>query len=121
MFLFCDGDISLPSRETLSRLVQLTKDSNCLLLGTSTIQVPSTRVIPYKNRFPSGQLYAIRRELLGILDQEHAGSMPDDTINDDLFLTLLAYPHFDVTEEVFLYSQKPSLKDLFHTQVRVLK
>lgn len=69
--VFCDGDIHLPEPDTLIKLVRALKTSSHILMGASTLQKPSNRVVPYKNRFPSGQLYGIKPELTNLLNQRY--------------------------------------------------
>lgn len=119
--VFCDGDIRFWSPQTLSSLVQLTSESTCMMLGASVIQLPSARTTPYKLKSPSGQLYALKTGLLNRLRQDYNWEMPPDTINEDLFLVLLAFPEVDVTDKVFFYCAKPHFLDLLITQRRILK
>ncbi len=120
VMVFCDGDIRFGSTDTLSRLTRDLSISNNLLLGASVIQLPSKRTTPYKFRAPSGQLYAMKRVLLDTLEP-YWWKMPEAMINEDLFLTLMAYPYVNVTDSAFFYCNKPSIPDIFHTQVRILR
>ncbi len=120
ILVFCDGDIRFGSWDTLSSLTQILAWSDDLLLGASVIQLPSSRTMPYKLRAPSGQLYALKKTLLEKLKM-YWSQMPEEIINDDLFLTLIAYPHVSVTDEVFFYCNKPNISDTFHTQLRILR
>lgn len=47
--------------------------------------------------------------------------MPNTVINEDLFLSLLAYPDVDVITDAFFYAMRPDLRDYIITQMRIFK
>lgn len=115
LMVFCDWDIGFWTNDTIEKLIEKLINENLTMLWASVIQLPSKRIIPYKLNFPSGQLYAIDLDVLWI------NCIPSNIINDDLFLTLLSYPHFSVSWESFFYSNKPNFWDILKTQYRILK
>lgn len=115
LMVFCDGDIRLWWEDTFKKLLDDFTKKDLSMLWWSIIQVPSTRKTPYKLKTPSWQLYAIDLEKLN-LDE-----MPEDIINEDLFLTLKTFPNVEVTQDAFFYSNKPNYRDIYHTQLRILK
>lgn len=115
VMVFCDWDIRLWKNNSIEQLLEEFFSLNMNMLWASVIQLPSNRKTPYKLKFPSWQLYAINLESLWF------SSMPNDTINEDLFLALKTYPNMSVTENSFFYCNKPKIGDVLITQLRILK
>lgn len=113
--VFCDWDISLWTKNSLEILLNELDNQDMTMTWASIIQLPSKKSIPYKLRVPSGQLYAIN------LDKLDINSIPNNLINEDLFLALKSMPSVWVTDKTFFYCNKPSLIDIFHTQIRIWK
>ncbi len=122
VMVFCDGDISFGGPKTLSTLVQHTRASTNNIVGGSIFPVPSrNRIRPCKLCTPSGWLYCIQKTILELLEKHSYWKMPNNIINEDLFLSLLAYPDVDVITDAFFYAVKPDLRDYIITQIRILK
>jgi hypothetical protein len=112
---FCDWDISFWDKYCFEKLISEMERRRLTMLWASIIQLPSKRVKPYKLRIPSWQLYAIDLKKLWF------SNIPNNTINEDLFLALNSNPDFDVIDEIFFYSKKPNIFDIARTQLRILR
>lgn len=115
IMIFCDWDIKIWNHNCFEVILNELENLNLTMLWTSIIQQPSNRKTPYKLRVPSWQLYWINLEKLKI------NELPNNIINDDLYLALLSYPNVWVSSNAFFYSEKPSIKDIFTTQFRIIK
>lgn len=115
LMVFCDWDIRFWTNDTIELLLQDLGDNDLKMVWASVLQLPSHNMKPYKLSCPSWQLYAID------IGQLWFDSLPSNLINDDGFLALKSFPDVSVNPKAFFYSNKPSLIDIFKTQLRILK